>query len=66
MFFQVVIPDLAQADIENLAQYIFIKYLDRETAKRVYNEIYSAIATLDFMPHRYESFQLDYKRMIVG
>jgi len=57
MFFQVEIPKLAQEDIESLAQYIFTKYLDKETARRVYNEIYSAIAMLDFMPHRYESFQ---------
>lgn len=57
MFYEIELPELAQTDIENLTQYIFRKYFDKDTAKRVYNEIYSAIASLDFLPHRYESFQ---------
>ena len=51
--YEVVVLSDAQADIENIANYIVNNYKNEELAFALIVELWAKIRTLDFMPDRY-------------
>ena len=51
--YEVVVLSDAQADIENIANYIVDNYKNEELAFALIVELWAKIRTLDFMPDRY-------------
>ena len=63
--YEVVVLSDAQADIENIANYIVNNYENEELAFALIVELWAKIRTLDFMPDRYgvdEEPELEKKR----
>ncbi len=56
MTYTVEISDLAQSDITAIVRYIRLELLEPEIAQRIYQELRSAIESLDQMPERYPLF----------
>lgn len=65
MFYNVVIRDAVHDDINDLSDYIFRFSFSREIAKKIYDDLYSNIFSLNFMPNRYEIYFWEYRRIIV-
>lgn len=66
MFYKVEIPEAVKKDIFNISDYIFRFSFSEEISTRVYNDIYKAIFSLDFLPYRYESIFNGFRRMIIN
>lgn len=66
MFYKIEIPQIVHNDINNLSDYIFRFSFSKEIAKKVFDNLYSSIFSLDFMPNRYETYFWEYRRIIVN
>lgn len=66
MFYNIVIRDLVHEDINELSDYIYRFSFSEEIASKIYNDIYSAIFSLDFLPYRFEKYIWEYRRLIVN
>jgi hypothetical protein len=56
MFYKIEIPVIVEKDIEELTEYIFRFSYDKEISMKIYNELYKAIFSLEFMPRRYMKY----------
>lgn len=65
MFYKIEIPNIVIKDIHDLSDYIYRLSFSKEIANKVYDNLYSAIFSLDFLPYRYEKDVWDYRRIIV-
>lgn len=52
MFYKIEIPNIVKNDINELSDYIFRFSFSYEIAKKVYDDLYSTIFSLDFLPNR--------------
>ena len=66
MFYKIVIRDAVHDDINELSEYIFRFSFDINVSKKVYDNLYKAIFSLDFLPNRYEKYIWEYRRIIVN
>lgn len=66
MLYRVVIRDVVHDDINDLSEYIYRFSFSKEIAKKVYDDLYSAIFSLNFLPNRFEKSIWEYRRMIVN
>lgn len=66
MFYKIEIPNLVHRDIEELSDYIFRFSFDINISKKVYDNLYKSIFSLDFMPNRFEKYIWEYRRIIVN
>ncbi|MCK9272604.1 type II toxin-antitoxin system RelE/ParE family toxin [Candidatus Gracilibacteria bacterium] len=65
MFYTAEITNIVKDDINELSDYIFRISFDKEIAKKIYNELYAAIFSLELLPNRYEKYLGEYRKMIV-
>lgn len=65
MFYKIVIRDQVHKDIFELSDYIYRFSFSREIATKVYDDLYSAIFSLNFLPYRFEKYLTEYRRIIV-
>jgi len=65
MFYRVVIRDEVHKDIQELSDYIFRFSFSQSIAKKVYDELYKVILSLNFMPEMYQKYLWEYRRVIV-
>lgn len=65
MFYKIVMRDAVHNDIFNLTEYIYRFSLSKQIANKVYNDLYSAIFSLNFLPNRFEKSIWEYRRLIV-
>jgi len=65
MFYKVVIRDQVHDDIDELTEYIYRFSFDINVAKKIYNELYKVIFSLDFLPFRFEKYIWEYRRIII-
>jgi len=66
MFYKVEIPNIVYNDIIELTDYIYRFSFDMSISKKVYDDLYKAIFSLDFLPNRYEKYIWEYRRIIVN
>lgn len=66
MFYKIVIRDVVHEDIYELSEYVFRFSFSREISKKIYDDLYANIFSLDFMPNRYQVYFWDYRRIIVN
>ncbi len=65
MFYKIEIPNIVHKDIFELIDYVFRFSFSSEITKKIYDNLYGAIFSLDFMPNRYEIYFGEYRRIIV-
>lgn len=65
MFYDVEVPRRAYEDITELSNYVFQFSMNKNIAIKVYNDLYKAISSLEFMPERYQEYLGEYRRIIV-
>ena len=65
MFYKIEIPWLVHKDIFDLSDYVFRISFSIEIAKKIYDDLYACIFSLDFMPNRYEIYFWEYRRIIL-
>lgn len=65
MFYKIEIPNIVKNDIYNLSDYIYRFSFSKQIANKVYNDLYSAIFSLNFLPNRFEKSIWEYRRIIV-
>jgi len=65
MFYKVEIPDFVKQDIDKLTNYIYNASFSKIIAKKIYNELYRVIFSLNFMPEMYQKYLWEYRRVIV-
>lgn len=65
MFYKIEIPKVVENDISELSDYIYRFSYDKEIARKVYDELYKSIFSLDFLPNRYQKYIWEYRRIIV-
>jgi hypothetical protein len=58
MFYRIVIRDAIHDDIFELSDYIYRMSFDSIISKKIYDDLYKAIFSLDFLPNRYEKYIL--------
>jgi len=67
MFYNIEIPKIVHKDIFELTRlYIFRLSYSIEISQKIYDNLYSAIFSLDFMPYRNEIYYWEYRRIIVN
>lgn len=66
MFYKIVIRDVVHEDIYELSEYVFRFSFSREISKKIYDDLYANIFSLDFMPNRYQVYFWEYRRIIVS
>jgi len=66
MFYKIVIRDTVHDDIYELTDYILRFSFSKEVAQKIYDNIYSSIFSLDFLPNRYEIYFWEYRRIILN
>lgn len=66
MFYKIVIRDEVHKDIFELTDYIFRFSYSIEISQKIYDNLYSAIFSLDFIPYRNEIYYWEYRRIIVN
>lgn len=66
MFYKIVIRDVVHEDIYELSEYVFRFSFSREISKKIYDDLYANIFSLDFMPNRYQVYFWEYRRIIVN
>lgn len=66
MFYKIEIPNIVHNDINKLTEYIFRFSFSREISKKIYDDLYANIFSLDFMPNRYQVYFWEYRRIIVN
>ena len=59
------IPKTVEDNINELVDYIYRFSFSIEITKNIYNELYKAIFSLNFLPNRYEKHIWEYRRIIV-
>lgn len=59
MEYKVIVHDEVKESLKNIFRYIYNETLNEGIATKVYENIYSAINWLDFLPHIY---QISYKK----
>lgn len=65
MFYIIEMPPIVKNDIIELSDYIYRFSFNQEIAKRIYDDLYKAIFSLEFLPYRYETYIGEYRRIIV-
>ena len=65
MFYKIEISNLAYKDILDLTTYIYEISYSYSIAKKIYDNLYQAIFSLEFMPYRFEKYIWEYRRLIV-
>lgn len=65
MFYKIVIRDAVHIDINELSDYIYRFSFNQEIAKKIYDDLYKAIFSLEFLPYRFEKYIWEYRRIIV-
>ncbi|NDK08450.1 type II toxin-antitoxin system RelE/ParE family toxin [Candidatus Gracilibacteria bacterium] len=65
MFYKIVIRDVVHIDINELSDYIYRFSFNQEIAKKIYDDLYKAIFSLEFLPYRFEKYIGEYRRIIV-
>lgn len=65
MFYKIVIRDVVHIDINELSDYIYRFSFNQEIAKKIYDDLYKAIFSLEFLPYRFEKYIWEYRRIIV-
>lgn len=65
MFYKIVIRKAVYDDIFELSDYVFRTSFSIEIAKKIYDDLYACIFSLDFMPNRYEIYFWEYRRIIL-
>ncbi len=65
MLYSIEIKDLWKIDINNITDYIFRFSFSINIAKKVYDEIYSAIFSLKLFPLRYPIYESDIRVMTI-
>lgn len=66
MFYKIEIPNIVHEDIYELSEYVFRFSFSREISKKIYDDLYANIFSLDFMPNRYQVYFWEYRRIIVN
>lgn len=66
MFYRIVIRDEVHDDIFELSDYIYRMSYDSFVSKKIYDDLYKAIFSLDFLPNRHEKYIWEYRRIIVN
>ncbi len=66
MFYKIVIRDVVHEDIYELSEYIFRFSFSKEISKKIYDDLYTNIFSLNFMPNRYQVYFWEYRRIIVN
>ena len=66
MIYNVEIPETIIIDINNLTEYIFKTSFSKVIAKKIYDELYKKIFSLNFMPEMYQKYLWEYRRVIVN
>lgn len=56
MFYEVVIRAVVHADISELAEYSYKFHCNSNTVKKIYDQLYYAMASLNLMPNRFETY----------
>jgi len=56
MFYEIVIRDQVHDDIIELTDYIYRFSFNKNISKKVYDNLYKSIFSLDFMPNRFEKY----------
>jgi len=65
MIYNVVIRDAVHDDIRELTDYIYRFSYDITISQKIYDDLYKAIFSLNFLPNRYEKYIWEYRRVIV-
>jgi len=65
MFYNVDIRDAVFDDIFDLSEYVYRFSFSKEIAKNIYDDLYKAIFSLEFLPNRHEIHIWEYRRIIV-
>lgn len=65
MFYQIDIPNIVHNDISEFWEYIYRVSFSKEASKKVINDLYKAIFSLEFLPNRFQKYFWDYRRLIV-
>jgi len=66
MFYKIEIPNIVHNDIIELTDYVLRFSFSKEVAKKIYDNVYSSIFSLDFLPNRYEIYFWEYRRIILN
>jgi len=56
MIYIVEIPEIVRKDINDLTEYIFKNSFSKIIAKKIYDELYKKIFSLNFMPEMYQKY----------
>jgi hypothetical protein len=56
MFYKIEIPNIVKNDIFELSDYIYRMSFDSFVSKKIYDDLYKAIFSLDFLPNRHEKY----------
>jgi len=65
MFYKTVIRDQVHDDIQELADYVFRMSFSKDISRKIYDNLYKRIFSLNFMPHRFEIYVWEYRRIVV-
>lgn len=65
MLYKIEIPQIVHKDIGELSEYVFRISLSQNISRKIYDNLYSKIFALNFMPNRYEVHVWEYRRIIV-
>jgi len=65
MFYNIEIPPIVILDIKELSDYIYRLSLNQEISRKIYDDLYKSIFSLNFLPYRFEKYIWEYRRIIV-
>lgn len=65
MFYEIEIPPIVVNDIQELSDYIYRFSFDADMSRKIYDDLYKKIFSLNFLPNRYETYIWEYRRIIV-
>ena len=65
MIYNIEISDNVRADINDLTDYIYRTSFSKIIAKKIHDELYRVIFSLNFMPEMYQKYLWEYRRVIV-
>lgn len=65
MLYEIEIPNIVHNNISELTDYIYRFSFDLNISRKIYDELYKSIFSLNFLPNRYEKYIWEYRRVIV-